>query len=210
MLVERLPFAPNSNLLPVRFNGGISFISSSAESAICLYIDNDTKNEQELTIDLFNSICYTGDFNFHNHLARFGQTTITDERFAKYNISRIFNSKEVEIYECVELQVELISKILNVDCRYATEIDLNGLFFHLRDIYDQFITSTSPNFNTSLVYHASEDDIELIKQVTGDNSIGNNYQLIDFDNLFPLLIDGYTQALIRFIEEDKLGACSIK
>lgn len=211
MTVERLPFAPKSNLLPVRFNNGISFISSSLESAICLYIDNNEKNPQELTIDLLNSICYTGDFNFHNHLIHFGQTTITDERFAKYNISRIFNSKEVEIYECAELQADLISETLNgVYCRYATEIDLNGLFFHLRDIYDQFITSTSQNFNASLVYHASEDDIELIKQVTGDNSIGNNYQLIDFDNLFPLLIDGYTQALIRFIEEDKLGACSIK
>lgn len=210
MLVERLPFAPNSNLLPVRFNNGISFISSSLESAICLYIDNNKKNPQELTINLLNSICYTGDFNFHNHLTHFGQTTITDERFAKYNISRIFNSKEVEIYECVEQQQELLSEITGMYCRYATEIDLNSLFFHLRDIHEQFITPTSPRFNASLVYHASEDDIELIKQVTGDNSIGNNYQLIDFDNLFPLLIDGYTQALIRFIEEDKLGACSIK
>lgn len=34
MTVERLSFAPNLNLLPVRFNGGISFISSSTESAI--------------------------------------------------------------------------------------------------------------------------------------------------------------------------------
>lgn len=108
------------------------------------------------------------------------------------------------------MQQELISKILGVDCRYATEIDLNGLFFHLRDIYEQFIIPTSPKFNTSLVYNASEDDIELIKRVTGDNSIGNGYQLIELDNLFSLLIDGYTQALTRFIDEDKLGACSIK
>lgn len=210
MLIERLSFAPNSNLLPVRFNGSISFISSSLESAICLYINNNKKNPQELMIDLLNSICYTGDFNFHSHLTNFGQATITNERFAKYNISRIFNSKEVEIYECAELQVELISKILGIDCRYATEIDLNGLFFYLKDIYDQFITSTSPNFNASLVYKTNKDDIELIKRITGDNSIGNDYQLIDLDNLFSLLIDGYTKALIHFIEEDKLGACNIK
>ena len=114
MTVERLPFAPKSNLLPVRFNNGISFISSSLESTICLYIDNNEKNPQELTIDLLNSICYTGDFNFHNHLTHFGQTTITDKCFAKYNISRIFNSKEVEIYECVEQQEELLSEITGI------------------------------------------------------------------------------------------------
>ena len=211
MTVERLPFAPNSNLLPVRFNNGISFISSSLESAICLYINNNDKNPQELTIDLLNSICYTGDFNFHSHLTHFGQTTITDERFAKYNISRIFNSKEVEIYECAELQADLISETLNgVYCRYATEIDLNSLFFHLNNIYDEFVNPQSVGFNASLVYKANNDDIELIKRVTGDDSIGNEYQLINLDNLFPLLIDGYNQALIRFIEEDKLGACSIE
>jgi len=211
MTVERLPFAPNSNLLPVRFNNGISFISSSLESAICLYINNNEKNPQELTIDLLNSICYTGDFNFHNHLTHFGQTTITDERFAKYNISRIFNSKEVEIYECAELQADLISETLNgVYCRYATEIDLNSLFFHLNNIYDEFVNPQSVDFNASLVYKANNDDIELIKRVTGDDSIGNEYQLINLDNLFPLLVDSYKQALIRFIEEDKLGACSIK
>lgn len=211
MTVERLPFAPNSNLLPVRFNNGISFISSSLESVICLYINNNEKNPQELTIDLLNSICYTGDFNFHNHLTHFGQTTITDERFAKYNISRIFNSKEVEIYECAELQADLISETLNgVYCRYATEIDLNSLFFHLNNIYDEFVNPQSVDFNASLVYKANNDDIELIKRVTGDDSIGNEYQLINLDNLFPLLVDSYKQALIRFIEEDKLGACSIK
>ena len=188
MLVERLPFAPNSNLLPVRFNNGISFISSSLESAICLYIDNNKKNPQELTIDLLNSICYTGDFNFHNHLTHFGQTTITDERFAKYNISRIFNSKEVEIYECVEQQQELLSEITGMYCRYATEIDLNSLFFHLRDIHEQFITPTSPRFNASLVYTANSDDVELIKRVTGDNSIANGYQLINLDNLLTFII----------------------
>lgn len=210
MTIERLSFAPNSNLLPVRFNGGISFISSSLESAICFYIDNNEKNPQELTIDFLNSICYTGDFNFHNHLTHFGQTTITDERFAKYNISRIFNSKEVEIYECVEQQEELLSEITGMYCRYATEIDLNSLFFHLRDIHDQFIIPTSPRFNASLAYTANSDDIELIKRVTGDNSIANGYQLINLDNLLPLLIDIYNQAIIRFIVEDKLGACSIK
>jgi hypothetical protein len=210
MTIERLSFAPNSNLLPVRFNGGISFISSSIESAISLYIDNNEKNPQELTIDLLNSICYTGDFNFHNHLTHFGQTTITDERFAKYNISRIFNSKEIEIYECVELQEELLSEITGMYCRYATEIDLNSLFFHLRDIHEQFITPTSPRFNASLVYTANSDDVELIKRVTGDNSIANGYQLINLDNLLPLLINIYNQALIRFIDEDKLGACNIK
>lgn len=209
MTVERLPFAPNSNLLPVRFNGGISFISSSAESAICLFIDN-TQNEQELTINLLNSICYTGDFDFHHHLTHFGQTSIKDERFAKYNISRIFHSKEVEIYECAELQMELLSKITGMYCRYATEIDLNSLFFHLKDIYEQFISPTSPRFNASLVYTANSDDIKVIKRVTGDNSIGNDYKLINLDNLLPLLVDSYKQALIRFIEEDKLGACGIK
>lgn len=211
MTIERLSFAPKSNLLPVRFNNGISFISSSLESAICLYINNNEKNLQELTIDLLNSICYTGDFNFHNHLTHFGQATITDERFAKYNISRIFNSKEVEIYECAELQADLISETLNdVYCRYATEIDLNSLFFHLRDIHDQFINPTSPRFNASLVYTANSDDVALIKRVTGDDSISNGYQLINLDNLLPLLINIYNQALIRFIDEDKLGACSIE
>lgn len=210
MLVERLPFAPNSNLLPVRFNNGISFISSSAESAICLYIDNDIKNEQELTIDLFSSICYTGDFNFHNHLTHFGQTTITDERFAKYNISRIFNSKEVEIYECVEQQQELLGEITGMYCRYATEIDLNSLFFHLGEIHEQFINPTSPRFNASLVYTVNSDDVALIRRVTGDDSIDNGYQLINLDTLFSLLIDVYKQTLIRFIDDDKLGACSIK
>lgn len=211
MTVERLPFAPNSNLLPVRFNNGISFISSSLESAICLYISNNEKNPQELTIDLLNSICYTGDFNFHSHLTHFGQTTITDERFAKYNISRIFNSKEVEIYECAELQADLISETLNgVYCRYATEIDLNSLFFHLNNIYDEFINPQSVGFNASLVYKANNDDVELIKRVTGDETINNGYQLINLDNLLPLLINVYNQALIRFIDEDKLGACSIE
>lgn len=210
MLVERLPFAPNSNLLPVRFNNGISFISSSLESAICLYINNNDKNPQELTIDLLNSICYTGDFNFHSHLTHFGQATITDERFAKYNISRIFDSKEVEIYECVEQQEELLSGIAGMYCRYATEIDLNSLFFHLRDIHDQFINPASPSFNASLAYTVNSDEIALIKRVTGDNSVGNGYQLINLDNLLPLLINIYNQALIRFIDEDKLGACSIE
>lgn len=210
MTVERLPFAPKSNLLPVRFNGGISFISSSLESAICLYINNNEKNPQELTIDLLNSICYTGDFNFHNHLTHFGQTTITDERFAKYNISRIFNSKEIEIYECVEQQEELLSEITGMYCRYATEIDLNSLFFHLRDIHEQFIIPTSPRFNASLVYTANSDDVALIRRVTGDDSTNDGYQLINLNNLLPLLIDIYKQALIRFIDEDKLGACNIK
>ena len=210
MTIERLSFSPNSNLLPVRFNGGISFISSSLESAICFYIDNNEKNPQELTIDLLNSICYTGDFNFHNHLTHFGQTTITDKRFAKYNISRIFNSKEVEIYECVELQEELLSEITGMYCQYATEIDLNSLFFHLREIHDQFINPSSPRFNTSLVYTANSDDVALIRRVTGDDSIDNGYQLINLDNLLPLLINVYNQALIRFIDEDKLGACCIE
>jgi hypothetical protein len=211
MTVERLPFALNSNLLPVRFNNGISFISSSLESAICLYINNNEKNPQELTIDLLNSICYTGDFNFHSHLTNFGQATITDERFAKYNISRIFDSKEVEIYECAELQADLISETLNgVYCRYATEIDLNSLFFHLNNIYDEFINPQSVGFNASLVYKANNDDVELIQRVTGDKTINNGYQLINLDTLFPLLVDSYKQALTRFIDEDKLGACSIK
>ena len=210
MLIERLSFAPNSNLLPVRFNGSIGFISSSLESAICLYINNNEKNPQELMIDLLNSICYTGDFNFNNHLTHFGQTTIIDERFVKYNISRIFNSKEVEIYECVEQQEKLLSEITGMHCRYATEIDLNSLFFHLRDIHDHFINPKSPRFNASLVYTVNSNDIKLIKRVTGDNTIANGYQLIDLDNLFSLLIDRYTKALIHFIEEDKLGACNIK
>ena len=87
-------------------------------------------------------------------------------------------------------------------CRYATEIDLNSLFFHLRDIHDQFISPTSPRFNASLAYTANSDDIELIKRVTGDNSIANGYQLINLDNLLPLLIDIYNQAIIRFIVEE--------
>ena len=70
------------------------------------------------------------------------------------------------------------------------------------------LTHNQLTFNASLVYKANNDDIELIKRVTGDDSIGNEYQLINLDNLFPLLVDSYKQALIRFIEEDKLGACS--
>ena len=80
----------------------------------------------------------------------------------------------------------------------------------MNNIYDEFINPQSVGFNASLVYKANNDDVELIQRVTGDKTINNGYQLINLDTLFPLLVDSYKQALTRFIDEDKLGACSIK